>query len=42
MVKRLYFEYWMSNATIGIDALGYEDQQKNLYTDALSRPQGMI
>ena len=31
-----------SNATIGIDALGYEDQQKNLYIDALSRPQGMI
>ncbi len=31
-----------SNATIGIDALGYMDQQRKMYLDALSRPQGMI
>ena len=31
-----------SSATLGIDALGYEDDQKTLYMDALARPQGMI
>lgn len=31
-----------SSAQMGIDALGYEDDQKSLYLDALSKPQGMI
>lgn len=29
-------------AKMGIDALGYEDNQKDLYMTALSKPQGMI
>lgn len=31
-----------SSAKMGIDALGYEEDQKNLYMTALSKPQGMI
>lgn len=31
-----------SSAQLGIDALGYEDFQKELYLDALHQPQGMI
>ncbi|WP_415918826.1 type IV-A pilus assembly ATPase PilB [Thalassotalea crassostreae] len=31
-----------SSAQLGIDILGYEDEQKKLYMDALSKPQGMI
>lgn len=31
-----------SSAKLGIDALGYEDDQKKLYLDALSQSQGMI
>lgn len=31
-----------SSAKLGIDALGYEDNQKQLYLDALHQPQGMI
>lgn len=31
-----------SSAKLGIDALGYEDEQKQLYLDALKQPQGMI
>lgn len=31
-----------SSAKLGIDMLGYEPDQKALYMDALSRPQGMI
>ncbi len=31
-----------SSAQLGIDILGYEDEQKKLYLDALSKPQGMI
>ncbi len=31
-----------SSAQLGIDALGYEKFQKELYMDALSKPQGMI
>lgn len=31
-----------SSARMGIDALGYEDDQKALYLEALHRPQGMI
>jgi len=31
-----------SSAKLGIDALGYEPEQKQLYLDALSNPQGMI
>lgn len=31
-----------SSAQLGIDALGYEPDQKQLYLDALSQPQGMI
>jgi type IV pilus assembly protein PilB len=31
-----------SSAKLGIDALGYEDDQKKLYMDALSQSQGMI
>ena len=31
-----------SSAQLGIDALGYESFQKDLYMDALSKPQGMI
>lgn len=31
-----------SSAQIGIDALGYEADQKGLYLEALHRPQGMI
>lgn len=31
-----------SSAQLGIDALGYEPDQKQLYLDALQRPQGMI
>lgn len=30
------------SAKMGIDALGYEDEQKNLYLEALHKPQGMI
>lgn len=31
-----------SSAKLGIDALGYEEDQKQLYLDALASPQGMI
>ncbi|MGD8175544.1 type IV-A pilus assembly ATPase PilB [Marinimicrobium sp. ARAG 43.8] len=31
-----------SSAKMGIDALGYEDDQKQLYMEALNEPQGMI
>lgn len=31
-----------SSAKLGIDALGYEDDQKQLYLDALAQSQGMI
>ncbi len=31
-----------SSAQMGIDALGYEDAQKNMYLKALEQPQGMI
>ncbi|MAA66144.1 MAG: type IV-A pilus assembly ATPase PilB [Alteromonadaceae bacterium] len=31
-----------SQAKLGIDVLGYEEDQKQLYLDALSQPQGMI
>lgn len=31
-----------SSAKLGIDALGYEEDQKQLYMNALSSPQGMI
>ncbi len=31
-----------SSAKLGIDALGYEDEQKKLFMDALGQPQGMI
>ncbi|WP_110946410.1 type IV-A pilus assembly ATPase PilB [Pseudomonas bohemica] len=31
-----------TSAQMGIDALGYEPEQKALYLDALSKPQGMI
>jgi type IV pilus assembly protein PilB len=31
-----------SQAQMGIDALGYEDDQKQLYMEALEQPQGMI
>ncbi|WP_372763381.1 type IV-A pilus assembly ATPase PilB [Pseudoalteromonas sp.] len=31
-----------SSAMLGIDVLGYEPEQKKLYTDALDQPQGMI
>ncbi len=31
-----------SSATLGIDALGYEPDQKKLYMDALANPYGMI
>ena len=31
-----------SSATLGIDALGYEPDQKKLYLDTLNQPQGMI
>lgn len=31
-----------SSAQMGIDALGYEEEQKQLYMDALKQPQGMI
>ncbi len=31
-----------SSAKLGIDALGYEENQKKLYLDALKQPQGMI
>jgi len=31
-----------SSAQMGIDALGYEEEQKELYLKALSQPQGMI
>jgi len=31
-----------SSAKLGIDALGYEDDQKKMFLDALSQPQGMI
>lgn len=31
-----------SSAKMGIDALGYEDEQKALYLEALNRPQGMF
>lgn len=31
-----------TSAQMGIDALGYEPQQKQLYQEALSKPQGMI
>ena len=31
-----------SSAQMGIDALGYEESQKELYLDALKQPQGMI
>lgn len=30
------------SAKLGIDMLGYEDEQKQLYMDALEQPQGMI
>ncbi len=31
-----------SSAMMGIEALGYEDDQKQIYLDALARPHGMI
>ena len=31
-----------SSAQMGIDALGYEEDQKQMYMDALNQPQGMI
>ncbi|MTI15618.1 type IV-A pilus assembly ATPase PilB [Sansalvadorimonas verongulae] len=31
-----------SSAKMGIDALGYEDDQKSMYMEALEQPQGMI
>lgn len=31
-----------TSATLGIDALGYEPEQKKLFMDALDKPQGMI
>ena len=31
-----------TSAQMGIDALGYEENQKQLYLDALAQPQGMI
>jgi len=31
-----------SSAKMGIDALGYEDKQKQMFMEALSKPQGMI
>ncbi|MBE0487329.1 type IV-A pilus assembly ATPase PilB [Marinobacter sp.] len=31
-----------SQAKLGIDVLGYEEEQKKLYMDALAQPQGMI
>src|SRR5690606_35717795 len=31
-----------SSAKLGIDALGYEEDQKQLYLEALNEPQGMI
>ncbi len=31
-----------SSAKMGIDALGYEEDQKQMYLDALAQPQGMI
>ncbi len=31
-----------SSAKLGIDALGYEDEQKKMFMDALEQPQGMI
>ncbi|SCZ50353.1 type IV-A pilus assembly ATPase PilB [Thiohalomonas denitrificans] len=31
-----------SSAKLGIDALGYEEEQKRLYLDALAKPYGMI
>jgi len=31
-----------ASAQMGIDALGYEEEQKQLYLDALKQPQGMI
>lgn len=31
-----------TSAQMGIDALGYEDEQKKLFMDALGQPQGMI
>ena len=31
-----------SQAKLGIDALGYEEDQKALYMDALAQPQGMV
>ena len=31
-----------ASAQMGIDALGYEDEQKNLYLKTLNQPQGMI
>ncbi|HGG58533.1 MAG TPA: type IV-A pilus assembly ATPase PilB [Gammaproteobacteria bacterium] len=31
-----------SSAKLGIDALGYDDHQKQLYLDALAKPYGMI
>jgi len=31
-----------SSAMLGIDVLGYEEDQKKLYMDALAQPQGMI
>ena len=31
-----------ASAKMGIDALGYEDEQKTLFMDALNQPQGMI
>ncbi|MHB0765328.1 type IV-A pilus assembly ATPase PilB [Stutzerimonas sp. NM35] len=31
-----------SSAKMGIDALGYEEEQKQLYLEALKQPQGMI
>lgn len=31
-----------SSAQMGIESLGYEEEQKNLYLEALNKPQGMI
>lgn len=31
-----------TNATLGIDALGYDDKQKHLFLNAIKKPQGMV
>ena len=42
-MKKLFLGFLdASAAKLGIDALGYEEEQKQLYLDALAQPQGMI